>query len=73
MKANKIKMYLDMYYNAEIPKILERETEDEKRNLKEKIKKLIKMQSDIKNSLEVGNTEFYKEKIEKMIEEIDKL
>ena len=37
-----IQMYLDMYSLGQISRILERETEKEKLNLKNKIKELIK-------------------------------
>lgn len=41
MKADRFKIYFDMYYNSELPAILERETETEKKRLKEKIIELI--------------------------------
>jgi hypothetical protein len=58
MKANVIQMYLDMYSLGQISRILERETEKEKLNLKNKIKELI----------EESNLD-----IEQLFEKIDKL
>ena len=38
MKADRIRMYIDMYYSSELPAILERETEQEKKKIKEWVK-----------------------------------
>lgn len=42
MKADRFKIYFDMYYNSELPAILERETEMELKRQKENIIKSIK-------------------------------
>ncbi len=63
MKADRIKMYLDMYYNAEIPTILERETETEKAKMKEKIKHLV----------ENINSELWEHEKKKLFEKIDEM